>query len=122
MPKYTVDFMNISPDTVEVRMVETTDVSGLVIPADAMQFEFMDEDLKYIEPSYFVTDEVDIGELTDLQARHQAAPLHFPANGVTKAALVSWSEKPGVVRKIIVPLLGFVAVVERQSGRTVWPV
>lgn len=121
MSKYTIDFMNIAPDTVEVQRTDTTDISGLIIPADAMQFALFDEDLKYVAPFYFVTDEIDVGELADLQARHREAPLHCDPKGETRAALVSWSEEPGVIRRMLVPLLEFVAVIERKSGDVVWP-
>ncbi|MCV9964471.1 hypothetical protein OIU34_21510 [Pararhizobium sp. BT-229] len=121
MPKYTIDFMNIAPDTMEVQRTDTLDVSGLVIPDDAMQFVFFDEDLKYVAPSYFVTDEIDIGELAELRERHPDAPLHYDPKGEAKAALVSWSEEPGAVRTMLVPLLEFVAVIERKSGEVVWP-
>jgi hypothetical protein len=121
MSKFTIDFMNISPDTVKRQAAETTDISGVTIPADAMQFAFFDEDMKYVAPSYFVTDEIDFGQLEELQVRHQNASLHCDPKDEVKVALVSWTDEPGVVRKTLVPLFEFVAVVDRKSGKVVWP-
>jgi hypothetical protein len=113
---YTVDFMNIAPDTVEVAKVETTDISRLVVPADAMQFIFLDEDLKYVAPTYFVTEQVDIGDLKGLKARHPDANLHTGTTADT-FALVSWTHPEGErwSGKILVPLGEHAVVVSRKD-------
>ena len=116
MPKYTIDFMNIAPDTMEVQRTDTLDVSGLVIPADAMQFAFFDENRKWIAPSYFVTEDVDVGDLAGLQSRHPDAHLHCDVSAET-FALVSWThpEGPQWNGKILVPLNDDIAVVTRND-------
>lgn len=119
MSEFTIDFMNIAPDTVEVRKTETTDIAGLLIPAEAMQFGFYDDDLKWVAPFYYVTEEVDVGELEDLKARHPEASLHVngDAVGTEVFALVSWSHPEGEQwnGKIIVPLNDDNAVITRNG-------
>ncbi|MCS4088783.1 hypothetical protein [Rhizobium sp. BK176] len=119
MSEFTIHFMNITPDTVEVRKVETTDLAGLSIPADAMQFGFFDTDLKWVAPFYYVTEEVDVGELEGLKARHPDASLHVNGDLVDTDvfALVSWSHPEGEQwnGKIIVLLNGDNAVITRNG-------
>lgn len=123
MPKYTIDFMNIAPDTMEVQQADTLDVSGLVIPADAMQFAFFGEDRKWVAPSYFVTEDVDVGDLASLKSRHPDAHLHCDVDAES-FALVTWThpEGPRWIGKILVPLNDNFAVVTRKGlalvGRT----
>jgi hypothetical protein len=114
--RYTVDFMNIAPDTVEVCKVETTDIAGLAVPADAMQFVFLDNGVKYVAPRYFVTEEADTGDLEALKSRHPDAHLLFDAKAET-FALVSWTHPDGPCwnGKMIVPLNDDIAVVTRND-------
>jgi signal peptidase I len=117
MSTYTIEFMNIAPDTVEVRKAETTDIAGLVVPADAMQFGFYDNDRKWVAPFYYVTEEVDVGDLVELKARHPKASLHGDDVGADVFALVSWTY-PEAERwngKIIVPLNDDNVVVTRNG-------
>jgi hypothetical protein len=116
MLKYTINFMNIAPDTVEVQHVETTDVSGLSVPADAMQFTFFGEDRKWVAPSYFVTEDVDVGDLAGLKSRHPDAHFHCDADAET-FALVTWTHPEGSRwnGKILVPLNADFAVVARKD-------
>jgi hypothetical protein len=116
MSTYTIDFMNISPDTVQVQETENTAISALVVPDDAMQFAFFDQDRNWIAPHYFVTEEVDVGDMSSLRYRHPDVHLH----GDTDAefyALVSWTHPEGSQwnGKIIVPLNESNAVVTRQG-------
>ncbi len=117
LSKYTIDFMNIAPDTVEAQNAETTDIAGLAIPADAMQFGFYDNDEKWVAPFYYVTDEVDVGDLERLKARHPDASLHGDAGGADVFALVSWSHPEGEQwnGKMIVPLNDDNAVITRNG-------
>jgi hypothetical protein len=117
MSKYTIDFMNIAPDTVEVRKAETTEIGGLSVPADAMQFGFYDGDMTWIAPFYYVTEEVDVGELEHLKARHPGASLHGGDAGADVFALVSWSHPEGErwSGKIIVPLNDDNVVITRNG-------
>lgn len=116
MPMCTIDFMNIAPDTMEVQQTDTLDVSGLVIPADAMQFASFDEDRKWVAPSYFVTEDVDVGDLESLTSRHPDAHLHGDAVAGS-FALVSWTHPEGARwnGKILVPLNDDIAVVTRKG-------
>jgi hypothetical protein len=118
MSTYTIDFMNIAPDTVEVRKAETTDIVGVAIPADAMQFGFYDKDLKWVAPFYYVTEEVDVGELDRLKARHPDASLHGDDVEADVFALVSWTHPEGErwSGKIIVPLNDDNVVVMRSGS------
>lgn len=121
MPEYTVEFMDFAPTTIEVRKVCGNDVEGVDVPAHAMQFAFFDADGKRLAPTYFVTDEVDSGDLASLMARHPGADLFAEGTVDGNYALVRWTHPDGEEwdDEIIVPLGKDIAVVTRECARTV---
>lgn len=129
MAGYQVEFANNSPNTVEVRKVDTLAVDGIVIPEDAMQFSFYESDgMSNIAPTYFVSNDPAVGTLEELQQRYPQASQMFPDLAKTHAATVfghvSWDHPDGPQWSDsgIIPLAkGYCALVDRASGRVVWP-
>jgi hypothetical protein len=127
MANYIIDFCDVSPTAVEQRSVETLAVEGLAIPDDCMQFVFLNNDLSFVAPHYFVTETVDFGDLSAMTARYPDARPLFEVktgeNDVDQFALITWSHPAGErwAGKLLLQLSELVAVVERASGKRVHP-
>jgi hypothetical protein len=128
MPKYQIDFSDFSPTTVEVRRTDSLDVDGFDVPADAMQFSFYDAELRWHAPSYFVTNDVEIGSADEMKAKHGISDVAFDSIaavfGASECALVTWDHPSGPEwgGKILVPMVeGQVALFDRKLRKVVWP-
>jgi hypothetical protein len=128
MPKYQIDFSDFSPTTIEVRHADSLDVDGFEVPADAMQFSFYDEKLRWQAPSYFVTNDVEIGPTEEMKAKHGISDVAFDSIAAVfdakESALVTWDHPAGPEwgGKILVPMVvGQVALFDRNLRKVVWP-
>jgi hypothetical protein len=128
MPKYQIDFSDISPTTVEVRHVDSLRVEGIEVPADAMQFSLYDESLRWQAPAYFVTNDVEVGSIDDMKAKHGISDVAFDTIGTVydarECALVTWDHPSGTEwnGKTLVPLVeGKTAIFDRKRKKVAWP-
>ncbi|NTF18259.1 hypothetical protein G6L37_07550 [Agrobacterium rubi] len=127
--RYQIEFSNASPDAVEIRRTGSLDVTGIEVPADAMQFAFYDETRRCQAPVYFVTNDVEIGPAEDMKTKHGILDFAFVSStsAVSHAeelALFTWDHPAGPEwsGRFLVPLVeGQIALFDRKQRKVVWP-
>lgn len=127
MSNYFIEFSDCSPTTVEVRLTDNLSLENIDIPSEAMKFCFWEvkdgEVPSHVGPTYYVTETLDIGSLKFLKKRYPSAHLVDSNSRTELFAYVSWSHPAGEEWSDceIIPLHDGVALVERQTGRQIWP-
>lgn len=128
MPKYQIDFSDFAPTTIEVRHADSLDADGFDVPPDAMQFSFYDEKLRWQAPAYFVTNDVEIGPVEEMKAKHGISNVEFDSvaavSDAKECALVTWDHPAGTEwgGKILVPMVeGQTALFDRSLRKVAWP-
>lgn len=120
---FKVAFFGISPGAVETREVAAPAPQGLAIPDDAMRFQFMEGDGRPVGPRYYVTEGTAIGRLHALRAEYPDDRIHGETDGALEFARISWTVPGDGLSggSMFVALKPGVGIVERRTGRVVWP-